>query len=182
MNELKTPEKMESRTDGGKKLLLAACVLLAAALVVLLVILLRTPKAGPSGVVRDTTALAGQLENKTEDEIIAELNRVVDEGMFNISINATPTFPDGKSEGPLQIENVPGNRYLMQVQITLDDTGELIYETGLIEPNHHIQTARLDVELDKGEYLATAVFNAYDPQTEEYVGSAGAKMTITVLN
>lgn len=70
----------------------------------------------------------------------------------------------------------------MQVLITLDDTGELIYETGLIEPNHHIQSAKLDVELEKGEYLATAVFNAYDPETEEYIGSAGAKLTITVLS
>ena len=67
MEEQKTPERAEARTDGGKKLLLAACVLLAAALVVLLVILLRTPKAGPSGMVRDTAALAGQLENKTEE-------------------------------------------------------------------------------------------------------------------
>lgn len=182
MEEQKTPERAGARTDGGKKLLLTACVLLAAALVVLLAILLRTPKMGPSGIVRDTAALAGQLENKTEEEIIAELNRVVDEGMFNISINTTPTFPDGKSEGPLQIENIPGNQYLMRVQIQLDATGEVLYETGLIEPNHHIQTAKLDVELEKGEYPATAVFNAYDPETEEYVGSAGAKMTIKVLN
>ena len=130
----------------------------------------------------DVSALTGALPGKSEEEVIAELNRVVDEGMFNISINTTPTFTNGKAEGPLQIENVPGNQYLMQVQITLDDTGELIYQTGLIEPNHHIQSAKLDVELEKGEYLATAVFNAYDPETEEYIGSAGAKLTITVLS
>lgn len=70
----------------------------------------------------------------------------------------------------------------MQVMNTLDDTGELVYQTGLIEPNHHIQTAKLAVELEKGKYLATAVFNAYAPEAEEYVGSAGAKLTITVLN
>lgn len=116
-------------------------MLLAAALVVLLVILLRTPKAGPSGMVRDT-ARAGRATGKQDggrDHRRAQ--PVVDEGMFNISINTTPTFTNGKAEGPLQIENVPGNQYLMQVQITLDDTGELIYQTGLIEPNHH--TSRL---------------------------------------
>ena len=149
---------------------------------ILAFLLLRAPKAGPSGLAREAAALAGQLEGKTEEEIQAELNRIVEEGMFNISINTAPTFENGKAEGPLQIENVPGNRYLMQVLITLDDTGELIYETGLIEPNHHIQSAKLDVELEKGEYLATAVFNAYDPETEEYIGSAGAKLTITVLS
>ena len=144
--------------------------------------LLLRPAEKPAGLARAAGAQLGQLEGKTEEEIQKELNRIVDEGMFNISINTAPTFENGGAEGPLMIENVPGNRYLMQVQITLDDTGELIYETGLIEPNHHIQNAKLDVELGKGEYLATAVFNAYDPETEEYIGSAGAKLTITVLN
>ena len=144
--------------------------------------LLLRPAEKPAGLARAAGAQLGQLEGKTEEEIQKELNRIVEEGMFNISINTAPIFENGGAEGPLQIENVPGNRYLMQVQITLDDTGELIYKTGLIEPNHHIQNTKLDVELGKGEYLATAVFNAYDPETEEYVGSAGAKLTITVLN
>ncbi|WP_101550156.1 MULTISPECIES: hypothetical protein [Anaerotruncus] len=182
MNGEKTEERANATRDGGKKLLAAACVLLLLVLGILAFLLLRAPKAGPSGLAREAAALAGQLEGKTEEEIQAELNRIVEEGMFNISINTAPTFENGKAEGPLQIENVPGNRYLMQVLITLDDTGELIYETGLIEPNHHIQSAKLDVELEKGEYLATAVFNAYDPETEEYIGSAGAKLTITVLS
>ena len=176
MNGEKTEERANATRDGGKKLLAAACILLLLVLGILAFLLLRAPKAGPSGLAREAAALAGQLEGKTEEEIQAELNRIVEEGMFNISINTAPT------EGPLQIEHVPGNRYLMQVLITLDDTGELIYETGLIEPNHHIQSAKLDVELEKGEYLATAVFNAYDPETEEYIGSAGAKLTITVLS
>ncbi|WP_308754458.1 hypothetical protein [uncultured Anaerotruncus sp.] len=182
MSEEKTEAQTETKRDSGKKLLVAACVLLLLVLAILAYLLLRTPKAGPSGLAREAAALAGQLEGKTEEEIQKELNRIVEEGMFNISINTAPIFENGGAEGPLQIENVPGNRYLMQVQITLDDTGELIYKTGLIEPNHHIQNTKLDVELGKGEYLATAVFNAYDPETEEYVGSAGAKLTITVLN
>jgi hypothetical protein len=107
---------------------------------------------------------------------------VVEEGMFHISINTDPVFADGKSEGSLEIENVPGNRYSMVVQITLDDTGELVYDSGLIDPNYHIQRDTLDVELEKGEYPATATFFAYDPDTEEQMGSAAGKITIIVLN
>ena len=123
---------------------------------------------------------AGQLEGKTAEEIQAELDRVVDEGMFNISIAATVMMERGDAPAELRIENVPGNRYLMKVGIVRDDTGQRLYETDLIEPNHHIQQDTLDVSLPKGTYECTAVFSAYDPETEEQIGQAAAKMTIQV--
>ncbi len=123
---------------------------------------------------------AGQLEGKTAEEIQAELDRVVDEGMFNISIANVIQFADGTSAGELRIENVPGNRYLMRVVITLDDTGEQVYETDMIEPNYHIQKDTLDVDLDAGTYAATALFGAYDMQTEQQIGQAAAKITLVV--
>lgn len=123
----------------------------------------------------------GQLEGKTREEIQAELDRVVEEGMFNISIASVAQFADGASEGELRIENVPGNRYLMQVDIVLEDTGETVYESGIIEPDHHIQKDRLLVNLPKGSYDAIATFRALDPSTEEEVGTAAAKMVIQVM-
>lgn len=122
----------------------------------------------------------GQLANKTDAEIQAELDRVVEEGMFNISIASVVSFPTGTSEGELRIENVPGNRYLMRVEITRDDTGDTIYTTDFIEPNHHIQRDALDVALPAGDYPSTAVFYAYDPDTEELVGQAAAKVDIKI--
>ncbi|WP_251211826.1 hypothetical protein [Adlercreutzia murintestinalis] len=124
----------------------------------------------------------GQLEGKTEEEIVAELNRAVDEGMFNISISSNVTFEDGTSEGDLRIENVPGNRYLMQVDIKRDDTGETIYESGILEPNYHIQSDKLSTDLDAGTYECTAEFHALDPDSEEEVGTAAAKLVINVAN
>lgn len=132
--------------------------------------------------IRDPNSAAGQLEGKTAEEVQAELNRVVEEGMFNISIASSVQFEDGTSEGELKIENVPGNRYLMQVDITRDDTGETIYSSGILEPNYHIQSAPLDVDLDAGTYSCTAVFHALDPETEQEIGEAAAKMSVTILN
>ncbi len=123
---------------------------------------------------------AGQLEGKTEAEIQAELDRTVEEGMFNISIASTVQLETGTSEGDLRIENVPGNPYLMQVVITRDDTGDAVYTTDMIEPNHHIQRDTLDADLDPGSYECTATFYACDPETEEVVGQAAAKMLVVV--
>lgn len=131
---------------------------------------------------RDPNAEVGQLDGKSQEEIQAELDRVVDEGMFNVAIATTVEFADGTSEGELRIENVPGNRYLMKVEIARDDTGEVVYTSGLIEPNRHIQKAALSADLDAGTYPCTAVFYALDTETEELVGQAAVQMTILVAN
>lgn len=123
---------------------------------------------------------AGQLKGKSEAEIQAELDRVVEEGMFNISIASVIEFDSGTSEGELRIENVPGNRYLMRVTLVRNDTGEEIYQTDVIEPNHHIQADALDVALPQGSYECTALFEALDPETEEQVGNAAAIVTVNV--
>lgn len=129
---------------------------------------------------RDPNASMGQLEGKTPEEIQAELDRIVDEGMFGISIAPVVYFADGGSEGEVRIENVPGNRYDMRVSIVLDEDGRTVYESGVIEPNRHIQTAPLSATLSAGSYPATALFAALDRQTGVEVGQASAKITLVV--
>lgn len=124
----------------------------------------------------------GQLDGKSDAEIQAELDRIVSEGMFNISIASVVQLQNGSATGDLRIENVPGNPYLMQVTITRDDTGEQIYESGVLEQNYHIQSDTLDVVLPKGSYPCTATFHALDPDTEQEVGTAGAQILVEVLS
>lgn len=129
---------------------------------------------------RDPNASIGQLEGKSSDEIQAELDRIVDEGMFNISIAPVVYFADGASEGEVRIENVPGNRYDMRVSIVLDEDVRTVYESGVIEPNHHIRAVRLATNLGAGSYPATASFTALDRQTGAEAGQASAKITLVV--
>jgi hypothetical protein len=138
-----------------------------------------TPEDGLASSIK---ARLGQLEGKSEAEIQAELDRVIEEGMFHISINPSPVFQDGASEGNLEIENVPNNRYSMLVRITLADTGDEVYDSGLIDPNYHIQKDVLSEELAAGEYPAVASFYAYDTETHEEIGSTACEITMHVLN
>ena len=155
-------------------------IVLAIVAVIIAVLFAFQSCGGVSGL-RDPNGSLGQLEGKTTEEIQAELDRQVEEGMFNISIASNVEFADEQSEGELKIENVPGNRYLMQVTITDDATGQVLYTSGILDPNYHIQKAKLDVDLEPGTYNCTALFTALDPETEEQVGQAAAKMTINVL-
>lgn len=147
-------------------------------------------KKDKSGEILETAVKAelGQLDGKNKEQIEAELNRVIDEGTMQISINLNPTFPAGDAEGILQIENSPANLYAQEVTITLDETGEVIYRSGLLLPNYHIETDKLLVDLDKGEYDCTAVFTGYDLELSEdpdnlvKVGTAASKIRIFVLS
>lgn len=129
----------------------------------------------------DPNAQTGQAPYKTDEEMQAELNRQVEEGMFNISIASVIQFDDGTSPGTAYIENVPSNRYLMQVAITDDASGDVLYESGVLQPNQHIEQIALAKDLDPGTYAGTATFTALDATTYDEIGQAAAKVTLNVL-
>lgn len=124
----------------------------------------------------------GQLDGKTEEELQELLDNYVQEGMLNISIAAAVQFEDGTSEGEFRIENSPSNHYLMQVDISRNDNGQVIYSSDPIEPNYHIQYGRLNTDLPAGSYDCTATFYALDMETREVVGNAAANVLIIVDN
>lgn len=140
-----------------------------------------TSGGGGAGLISyDEAAKNGNLPTKTEEEIIADLNRIVEEGMFNISIASKITFNKADSEGVASIENIEANPYAMQVTITRDDTGEAVYTSGAIAPGQYIEKIKLDTALGKGTYAATAVFAALDPETLENQGQAAAKIELEI--
>lgn len=133
-----------------------------------------------SDIYKDRDAQLGILPGMSEKEIQQKLNTVVSEGMMNVSINPQPVFPDGKSEGNLRIENIKQNHYSYKVTIMRDDTGEEIYQSGLLQPGYYIENAKLSKPLTKGKYPATARFLAYEKTDEKPIGSAVVKISIVV--
>lgn len=133
-----------------------------------------------AGAYYDIDARTGQAPWKSQEEMQAELDRVVEEGMFDIAIAATIEFPSAGGEGIALIENVQGNRYDMRVSIALDGTGEEVYRSGLIAPGSYIQSIDLTRDLVPGSHEATATFEAVDAETHEAVGKAAAKVELVV--
>lgn len=129
----------------------------------------------------DTAAMAGRIQNMSEEEIQAELDRVIEDGMFNISIASAIVFETPKAEGQARIENIAANNYHMQVDIVLDETGETIYSSQLIQPGYSIEYITLNRELEPGEYPATAVFSAITQEELQLFGTAGAQITLYVF-
>lgn len=134
----------------------------------------------PIGIQMDENAEKGGLTLKSKDEIQAELNKKVEEGMINISMNTAPVFESGTAKGDLLIVNSERNNYPQVVYIVLKDTQEEIYRSGAIPVGSKIEYAPLDVDLDPGVYDCVAYFNNVDVETGAYLGTAGAEIQITV--
>ena len=132
------------------------------------------------GFILDAGAVEGGWTEADTESIVANLNEKVEEGMINISMNTSPNFLNGTSEGNLMIVNESINRYPQVVEIIRNDTGEVIYKSGGIPVGSKIEAAKLLVDLDKGVYECTAMFYNVDPNTGAYLGCAGAIIHLTV--
>lgn len=181
---MKEPQKRKSE----KRWVIATGIVLI--LAVLLFLLLfrscqgKNEKTLPesSGIVYDQSAVSGGWEEKTESQIVSELNEQVEQGMINISMNTSPVFETASSDGNLMIVNETVNRYPQVVEITRNDTGETIYKSAAIPVGSKIENGKLTAELPAGEYECTAHFTNVDPDTGALLGSAGAIIHVTVLN
>ncbi len=112
----------------------------------------------------------------------AELQQLLDESMISFSINTSPVFETGGSEGNLMLENPANNAKLLVVEIYINDTQELIYESKALPAGSYIENVRLDKLLEPGSYEATAYFKAYRESDHSYIGQAGADITLSVLS
>ena len=129
----------------------------------------------------DNNATIGLLPGIDPAQRQAELQQELDESMISFSINTNPVFATGGAEGNLMLENPENNAKLLVVEIYVDATEEMVYQSKALPAGSYIEIARLDKLLEPGEYPATAYFKAYRESDQTYIGQAGAAINITVL-
>ena len=170
------------KSETYKKIGIGAAIVVVVAVIILL--LLRScgePIDGPGGLELDPSATEGGWDEADLDAIRDSLNEKVEEGMINISMNTSPVFSDGESAGSLMIVNEDINRYPISVEITRNDSGDVIYTSKAVPVGSKIEADTLDVDLPAGVYECTAMFFNLDPDTGDKLGSAGVVIELTVL-
>ncbi|WP_394924008.1 hypothetical protein [uncultured Robinsoniella sp.] len=174
---------MEKKERGSKKwAVLLLLLLLAAAAVAGYFLLNKEKMDDTSKYWFDKMAKDGTLEGKTPTELQGMLDGIVQEGMFNVSMNVEPVFKDGKSEGNLGIENIKENRYYCRVTLTLDKDQTVLYQSDGLKPGQYIDKVKLEHNLEAGEYDCTAVVTATDPESLEDIGQVNVKVRLKILN
>ncbi|MEG2174586.1 MAG: hypothetical protein RR135_03765 [Oscillospiraceae bacterium] len=100
--------------------------------------------------------------------------------VFSYRINTSPVYDTWDAMGELIVENPAENRYLMVVELELNETKEVVFRSGYLRPGEKIERAALDVPLTAGEYKATACLCAVDFESYDLLGILEQPVTITV--
>lgn len=79
-----------------------------------------------------------------------------------------------------RIENKPENENSARVQIVRTATGEVLYESGLIDPGYYVEYIDLNTRLRAGWYPCRVVWEFYDPATLQPVGKAAQSAVLIV--
>lgn len=181
------PKKEETSSGEGaakkrkSKLLAVLCVVCLMAAAAGAFLALRSNGDSDDSLELDENATIGLLPGIDVAQRQAELQQKLDESMIAFSINTNPVFERGGSEGNLMLENPANNAKLIVVELYLNETEELVYQTKALPAGSYIENARLDKLLEPGEYPATAYFKAYREDDHSYIGQVGATLTIHVL-
>ena len=181
-------EPGQKRPRGGRRrtpvilLLSAICCLAGAGAGGYAISRMRPSPPAPEGLVYEANVVSGDIPGKSREERQKELNSKVEEGMLAMSMNVTPSGSAAGTDRSVNwmIENPSNQGKLIRVEITRDDTSEKIYETGAIRPGNYVESAPPLIRLPEGEYRCTAVFYAYQEETESLIGQAAMKITLTI--
>jgi len=119
-------------------------------------------------------------EGRHASEISQIMQEMADASQVTIQLNTVIDFETPTSYGNIGIINPSQNVFPIAMDFILNETGEVIFTSGGIMPNEFVSKARLDVELPIGVHEATAVFNAYDPDTLEHIWRSNVVLTINI--
>lgn len=117
-------------------------------------------------------------------QIQADIDAKVKDGYFETYMNTEWSFPDGTSETTdALLGNSPNNTKPIRCEVLLDDTGEKVYETGVLPVGTQVPPFKLTKDLDAGSYSATCMvylMNEREDGTYEDASSAGFAVTLTI--
>ena len=174
-----------AREKPGGRLVIALAVLVG--LLLLLVGALLWQRFQTPDPKLEPNATVGMMPGKTAEQIEAELNQQISEGMIAFTVNSAPTFSGGK--GNIWFENPASNGKYTRLELCLDEAdpyaetlgGELtLCRTGLLKPGSYMETIALEAELPPGSYSCTARIFAYRSDGETYLGEVQAGLVLTV--
>lgn len=73
----------------------------------------------------------------------------------------TWTIPAGETTVPTHFYNPEGNKCYFVIRVTLEESGETIYESGYLEPGQSLYEVELSAPLAQGSYDATIHYSAF---------------------
>jgi len=177
-NETETSQSQTNAKGGGKKVIIGVGVVAVAAAVGI-------------GAFFATRGGAEEPEEKkkvvtadTADEVVSEMMSP-DEGNipqeYTVTQNSEWTFADGKSESDnAYVENAKENQTDVYFDLIVDETGEVVYSSPVLERGAVLENFKLDTPLEAGEYDCTVQYHLVD-EDQNTLTTTNVGTTVKVL-
>lgn len=107
-------------------------------------------------------------------------NAAIYSNMQYIHMERQIRFETGDQPGYAGIANEPESKLSCRITLIRDGTGELLYQSKLIDPGYYIDHIQLNTKLRKGYYPCTIVWEFYGSKTDLPVGSLAGKSVVIV--
>lgn len=176
-------EEQATMAPKKKKKILFVLLALLLFLAAIAVVIWRSD-AEPEAPKYEPNVTVGSMPGKSLEAIEAELQGKVDERSVSYTVNGKPYFEDGGAMGSLKLDCPANNVNNLQFVISIDETEEQIYDSGVLEPGSYIEEDRLQREetLPAGVYPCTVVITATSADGSIVRGTTNASITLTVEN
>ncbi|GAB2028061.1 hypothetical protein [Lactovum odontotermitis] len=120
-----------------------------------------------------------KTQKMTEGQLKQYADKVVDDS--NVTIQVYPKISIGSDgvTGKMWVQNPPVNTTGQSASLTSED-GELLFDSGLIEPGYQVSDIKLAKKLTKGNHSGVITLNFYDLKSKKQVGQTKVDVSITV--
>ncbi|MDR1764608.1 MAG: hypothetical protein LBR77_00635 [Lachnospiraceae bacterium] len=113
-----------------------------------------------------------------DPELKDRWNKLLVENRKNMTI-ASEMYGDARTGVcEMRISNATGSQLACTVTLIRDATGELMYQSKLIDPGYYIENAKLAVDFRAGYYPATAVWTFYQVGGDDIIGEMANKVVV----
>lgn len=109
---------------------------------------------------------AGTSFNKTESELLAELQELTEASRFRIKVNTQPVMEQTTGATSVIVQNSVENKFNKKV-IYVDLEGNIVYETPMLYPGDNLLNVEIPGDWAIGTYTLNAHVLAIDVVTQE---------------
>jgi flagellar basal body-associated protein FliL len=144
---------------------------------VIMVLLL---KKEPVPTVQQGNARGTVVTEENAEDMREQISQPVEDGSYRTRMNVEWNF--GKSTEPSSnayVENAETNRRTVYFDLTLEETGELLYSSPFIPVGEKLEKFPLDVELPVGEHKGIVKYHLVDDEGAE-ITTVSVKVTLNV--
>ena len=166
-------EQKNTKMKGG--IILAVCIVMIIILLGVVVYLVTVRKEEDEPVKRNIV-----VNEKNVDKVIEQLGEErTAPGSYEVTMNTTWNFPSGDAASEnAYVKNAEANTNSVYFDVTLEETGETIFESPIIPVGSWLDNITLDSVLEDGIYDCVITYHLLD---EEEQSISTVKLTLKIV-